>query len=886
MLKISELTCEYEKNPLAVASARPRFGWAIESGSVDVAQASYRLQVALDESFASPLLDTGDVASGISQFVRYSGKSLKPRTRYHARVRITDTDGDRSDWSAVCRFETSFLNEKWTAPFIATPLSLKLPKGGASYLRSEFVIGTDIESARAYVTALGLYELWINGTRVGDALLTPGWTSYSKRLAYQTYDIGSLLKPGKNAIGAVLGEGWYAGDLTWLKRRNFYGPRTALSASVRIRSAQGRERIINTDETWQSGGGPVLYSQIYHGETFDARLDDAAWCRTGFRASGWANAEAVAADASVVVPQDGPPVLRQEILPVREVIVTPKGEKVLDFGQLMSGWVAFKARGRAGDKVVLKHAEVLDADGNFYTANMRGAKNLIDYTLRGGAEESFEPHFTFQGFRYVMVEQYPGEVKGEDFSGVVLHSQMEKTLDFTCSNEMLNKLQHNIEWGWKGNAVDIPTDCPQRDERLGWTGDAQVFIGTAAYLYGVAPFFRKWLRDLKADQIADGGVPFVIPDILTPIAHLEEKLKESHSSTGWGDAAVVCPWMAYARYGDAEILAEQYASMKAWVEYIRRRARDGKIWDNGFHFGDWVALDAKEGSYFGATPNDLTATAYYAYSTRLLALSAEVLGKKKEAAAYRKLHREIVAAFRSEFFTPSGRLAARTQTSYILALVLGLVSDKNRSRTVADFVSLLDESGGHMTTGFLGTPWICRALGENGRIDYAYSLLLKEDYPSWLYQVTRGATTVWEHLDGLKPDGTMWSPDMNSFNHYAYGAVGEWMYKNIGGLSVDETGLTGEAGFKSVTFRPQPGGGITSSRIAYRSAYGTHAIDWKLDDGKFFATIDVPPNTTATVILPGKARDVTGSPRIAFSDGTDGATANIGSGTYRMECRI
>jgi len=856
MLKISELRCEYELKPLAVATARPRFGWKIESDSADVVQASYRLQVSQDEGFAAPLWDTGDIASDASQFVKYAGRNLKSRTRYFARVRITDTAGKQSDWSAVCRFETSFFNEKWTAPFIAAPLSLRLPKGGASYLRSEFVIGTDIESARAYVTALGLYELWINGTRVGEALLTPGWTSYAKRLAYQTYDIGSLLKPGKNVIGAVLGEGWYAGDLTWLKRRNFYGPRTALSASVRIRSAQGRERIIDTDETWQAGAGPIRYSQIYHGETFDARLDDASWCRTGFRAAGWV------------------PVLRQEILPVLEVIVTPKGETVLDFGQLMSGWVAFKARGKAGDKVVLKHAEVLDADGNFYTANMRGAKNLIDYTLRGGEEESFEPHFTFQGFRYVMVEQYPGEVKGGNFSGVVLHSQMEKTLDFACSNEMLNKLQHNIEWGWKGNAVDIPTDCPQRDERLGWTGDAQVFIGTAAYLYGVAPFFRKWLRDLKADQIADGGVPFVIPDILTPIAHLEEKLKESHSSTGWGDAAVVCPWMVYARYGDAEVLADQYDSMKAWVEYIRRRARDGKIWDNGFHFGDWVALDAKEGSYFGATPNDLTATAYYAYSTQLLALSAEVLGKKKEAAAYRKLYREIVAAFREEFFTPSGRLAARTQTSYILVLVLDLVSDKHRARAVTDLVSLLDETGGHMTTGFLGTPWICRALSENGRLDYAYSLLLKEDYPSWLYQVTRGATTVWEHLDGLKPDGTMWSADMNSFNHYAYGAVGEWMYKNIGGLSVEETAITGGAGFKSVTFRPQPGGGITSSRIAYRSAYGTHSMDWKLEDGKLSATISVPPNTTATVILPGKARDVSISPHARTPSTGSSRTAN------------
>ena len=907
MFKVVDLRCEYERNPLSVDTARPRFGWKLEADSQGAVQSAYHVQVARDADYTNLLWDSAEVTSGNSQFVEYAGKSLKPRTRHYVRVRATGGDGTQSPWSESAWFETSLLGEAWTAPFIAAPVDapavVPVPAQGAvpvhqpAYLRTEFDLSTPVDSARVYVTALGLYELWINGTRVGDALLTPGWTNYRKRLAYQTYDVATLLKPGKNVLGAILGDGWYAGDLAWLNLRSLYGPRTALSLSLKIRGASGRERTISTGDNWNAGTGPILYSQLYHGETYDARLEDEKWCAPGFRAVGWKEAERIPFDASIVVPQDGPLVRRQDLLPAKALIVTPKGEKVLDFGQNLSGWVSFKVRGKAGDKVVLRHAEVLDAQGNFYTENMRSARNTIEYILKGGAEERFEPHFTFQGFRYVRVDSYPGNIELGNFAAQVIHSDMEKTLDFSCSNELLNQLHHNIGWGWKGNAVDIPTDCPQRDERLGWTGDAQVFVGTASYLFGVAPFFRKWLRDLKSEQQPDGGIPFVIPDILTTISHLEPTFKESHSSTGWGDAAVVCPWTIYQRYGDTRLLADQYQSMKGWVEYIRGRAKDGLIWNTGFHFGDWVALDAKEGSYFGATPNDLTATAYYAYSTDLLSKSATVLGKKKEAAAYRKLHREIVAAFREEFVTPSGRLAARTQTGHVLALVLGLVPEKYRARAVADLAALLEENGGHLTTGFLGTPWICRALSENGRLDLAYALLLKDDFPSWLYQITKGATTVWEHWDGLKPDGTMWSANMNSFNHYAYGAVGEWMYRMIGGLAVDESGEPNSVGFRSVVFRPQPGGGITYSRIAYRSPYGTFSLEWRIEAGKLHVMATVPPNARARLVLPCAVADVfapgTGAPTttstvipagIRFLQSPEGASALIGSGTYKLSC--
>jgi alpha-L-rhamnosidase len=886
MINISSKTCEYEKRPLAVSTKNPRFSWKLETQGYNVIQCAYRLQVYMydwnSNDYGNLLWDTERIVSEASLFVEYKGPELKERERYCWRVRIWATVNHReeeSGWSDFSFLETDFLDTKWKAPFI----NGLLPDPGPHYLRRTFFIEDLPESARVYVTALGMYELWINGKRAGEDLLRPGWTNYKKRLPFQTYDVGELLLKGENVIGAAIAEGWYAGDLTWLNERNLYGDATALSLQLYMFSSEGAESILMTDPEWKSSSGPILYSQLYHGEIYDARLEQEGWNAPGFDDRTWGGIASVPFEEGNVISQDGPSVVKRESLEVKEVIKTPRGETVLDFGQNVSGWVRFTVDGKAGDRVCLKHAEILDRDGNFYTDNMRSARNSIEYTLKGDGPEIYEPHFTFQGFRYVHVTDYPGPVRKENFIAQVIHSDMEETLEFKTSNELLNRLHSNILWGWKGNSVDIPTDCPQRDERLGWTGDAQVFIGTAAYLMDVNHFFRKWLKDLSSEQRSDGGVPYVIPDILTGIAHKEKNLKDTHSSTGWGDAAVICPWTLYEHYGDKRVLEEQYFSMLGWVEYIHNRAENGLLWKDGFHFADWVALDAEEGSYFGATPSDLVATAYYAYSVSLLIKAARVLGKHKDASKYKELYSRIVQAFRDEFFTPAGKLSAKTQTGHILALVLDLVPERYRAECADDLRTLIAENDGHLTTGFLGTPWICRALSENGHLEEAYTLLLKEDYPSWLFQIHMGATTVWEHWDGMKSDGSLWSPDMNSFNHYAYGAVGQWMYKNIGGMYPHpENG----AGWRDVVYSPLPGGSITWCRMSYTSGYGVHKASWALNNGCFTLDVEIPPNTKGTIVMPEMAADIRSEPSVVFSEIQGVSTAFTGSGKYHLTAKL
>ncbi len=866
MLKAIKLRCEYQENPLGIGETLPRLGWILDTEDSDVIQTSYRLQVSLHDDFRAVLWDTGAVESAQSVLVEYAGPALESCTRYHWRVRITDNHGQESPWSAAAYFETAILDPSiWRASFIS-PEGEEPDSSRGMRLRTECTLDGDITWARIYATALGMYELTLNGRRVGDWLFTPGWTAYGKRLQYQAYDVTGMLRRGANAVGATLGCGWYKGDLVgWLGRRNLYGTRTALFFQMVIRFADGREQVVASDSRWRASEGPILYAEIYHGETYDAREELPGWDSPGFDDTAWQPARVLRHDKSILTAQDGPAVRRQEIIPPVSLFTTPGGERVLDFGQNLAGWVRFTVRGKAGEKVILKHAEILDAAGNFYTANLRSAKARIEYVLKGGGPETFEPHFTYQGFRYVMIEDYPGMPLMESFAAVVLHSEMEHTGDFACSEPLLNALHHNILWSLKGNFVDIPTDCPQRDERLGWTGDAQVFIRTACFHMGTASFFTKWLRDLAADQLPDGSVPYVVPDVLSGAPAADTMMRQPYSSSGWADAAVICPWTIYQCYGDRRILERQYGSMKAWVEYVRARAQDGVLWSSGFHLGDWVALDAKEGSYTGATPHDLIATAYYSHSTALLAESAAALGLQSDAEGYRRLHAEIVRAFQREFFTPSGRLAARTQTAHILVLAFDLVPDTHRGRTVETLLALLREAGGHLTTGFLGTPYFCRALSDNGRLEDAYALLLQKDFPSWLYQVTQSATTIWEHWDGLKPDGTMWSANMNSFNHYAYGAVGDWLYRCVAGLDTDPEA----PGFKRMLMRPRPGGGLSWAKAEYTTPYGPAALEWHREAAGLRVTVSVPHNATAVVILPDGARTLVGSGRRSFSCGIE-----------------
>lgn len=889
MLRIEDLRCDYKRNPLGTDETAPRFSWKLNSDKRDVKQQAYELKVATNVELTDPIWDTGRVEGEESVHVRYMGEPLRSFTRYYYRVRVWDQDGIASAWSETAWWETAFLaDSQWKAAWIGSPPPLaqeadpadhenhaECSENPCDYLCRTLRLAGPVASARVYATARGLYRLFLNGEPADQSLFAPGWTSYKKRLQYQTYDVTRLLTAGENNLTVMLANGWYSGHLTWEPgRKDIFGEKRALLLELRVTYESGETEVFGTDGAWQAGTGPLRMSEIYDGERYDATR----------ALSGWQPAVVCNLPKEVLIAQENEPVKIVEELKPIEILTTPRGETVLDLGQNMTGWMRFTVHAERGTAITLHHAEVLDRDGNFYTGNLRSAKQTVTYICRGGGPETYEPYFSFQGFRYVRVKGIPPEaVHAGDFTGCVIHTALERTGEFRSSHELVNQLQHNIFWGQKGNFLDIPTDCPQRDERLGWTGDAQVFIRTAAYQMNVAPFFRKWLKDLAADQLPNGGVPYVIPQVLD---------ENAHSSSAWGDAAVICPWVLYEMYGDKRILEEQFDSMKAWVEYIRAQGEQEYLWNTGFHFGDWLALDAKEGSYVGATPTDLIATAFFAHSADLVARAAEVLGKEEEGAVYRGLHQEILRHFRLEFVTPNGRLASSTQTAYVLALMFDLLEEKDRPRAAGILAGYIRQNGNKLTTGFVGTPYLCPVLSRYGYTDLAYELVLQEEYPSWLFSVRQGATTIWEHWDGVKPDGSFWSDDMNSFNHYAYGSVGEWLYRTAAGLDVDAS----RPGFKRTRIEPHFGTRLTSASASYQSLYGEHSVSWERKaDGEVILKVTVPPNTDAVVLLPEASEGAvteSGTP-LAEAAGIhsieavpQGVQMRIGSGSYSFAYRI
>jgi alpha-L-rhamnosidase len=879
-VSVASPRCEYEVDPLGIDVTQPRLSWQLRSSERGVVQSAYQVKVTRG---GKTVWDTGRVASDRSVQVPYAGPRLESSRRYAWRVRVWDGAGRPSAWSPPASWEMGLLEaQDWTAGWIQAkadePAKTSPP---APMLRGVFSVKGAVRSARAYVTSLGLYELEINGRRVGDQLFTPGWTSYHHRLQYQTYDVTRHLRTGENAIGATLGDGWYRGFLAWKERRNVYGDRLALRCQLRIEYRDGRVETVGTDGTWRSTTGPIRSSDIYMGETYDARLERPGWSAVGYDDRDWAPVRVVEPEKRALIAPASPPVRRiEEVRPVK-VLKTPAGDTVVDMGQNMVGHVRLKVRGPAGTTVTLRHAEVLDREGNLYTDNLRAAKQRVTYILKGGADEVYEPHFTFQGFRYVAVEGWPGEPAPDDLTGVVVHSDLPVTGRFTTSSPLLDQLQHNIRWGQKGNFLDVPTDCPQRDERLGWTGDAQVFSRTAAFNMNVAGFFTKWLGDVAADQQPDGAVPHVVPNVLTTAE------KRESGSAAWADSAVIIPWNMYLSYGDTRLLERQYPSMKAWVEYERRQAGEAGLWTSGFHFGDWLAFASTASDYPGATTGkDLIATAFYAHSTDLLQRAAAVLGKKDDAAEYADLLPRIKEAFRKEFVTPAGRVGENTQTAYVLALQFDLLPEEQRAEAARRLAAEV-KARGHLTTGFVGTPYLCHVLTRFGHLDLAYQLLNRQEYPSWLYPVTQGATTIWERWDGQKPDASFQSAGMNSFNHYAYGAIGEWMYRVVAGLELDPR----EPGYRHVLAQPQPGGRLASAEARLQTPYGEAASGWALADGKATVSVTVPPNARGTVRLPAatlagvteSGAAVASAPgvRSAAQDG-DAVVVEVGSGSYRF----
>ncbi|HVQ29578.1 MAG TPA: family 78 glycoside hydrolase catalytic domain, partial [Vicinamibacteria bacterium] len=675
------------------------------------------------------------------------------------------------------------------------------------------------------------------------------------------------------------------GNLAWEDRRNLYGDRLGLLAQIEVTYKDGRKETIGSDGSWKSATGPLLMSEIYHGETYDARLEKAGWTAPGYGDAQWAGVKVADHPKDDLVAPAGPPVKRIEERKPVKIFKTPGGDTVADLGQNLVGWIRLKVQGPAGATVTLRHAEVLDKEGNFYTANLRKAKATLKYTLKGGGPETFEPLFTFFGFRYVAVDGFPGELTPDALTGVVVHSEMSRASEFETSKPLVNQLQSNIVWGQKGNFLDVPTDCPQRDERLGWTGDAQAFSPTAAFNMDVAAFFTKWLGDVAADQFASGAVPHVVPNVLPEFAG-----RDPGGAAGWADVATIIPWNMYLAYGDRRVLEAQYESMKRWVAYERTRAGDDLIWTGDFHFGDWLAFASAgmaANAYPGATTGtDFIATAFFAHSTDLLRKTALVLGKADDANRYADQLAKIKEAFRREFVTDGGRVGEGTQTAYAIALQFDLLPEALRPAAAA---KLADDvrTRKHLTTGFLGTPYLCHVLSRYGYLDEAYLLLNREEYPSWLYPVTQGATTIWERWDGQKPDGTFQITDMNSFNHYAYGAIGEWMYRVMAGIDTDEAA----PGYKHVLIQPQPGGGFTSVTASHQTPYGKVASAWTLQDGRFELAVEVPPNTRATVRLPkAELAGVTESGKaLADGNGVEGrrqdgsvAVVEVGSGQYRF----
>ena len=675
----------------------------------------------------------------------------------------------------------------------------------------------DIARATLHISALGLYEAAIDGKRVGNFLFAPGWTEYGSRLQFQTYDVTGLLAPD-SLLTVMVGEGWWGGRMGWdgQKARN----RTALIAALEVEFTDGRVQTVLTDARWQVLTTPILSSSIYDGETVDMTAET----------ENLGCAEVADYDKSILLPQEGEEVHEMATMGVIGEITTPAGERVLDFGQNLTGYVRVHAHGQKGDEIELSFAEVLDKDGNFYTENMRSAKNKIRYILADSEPMDFAPTFCWQGFRYVRLDQCPAGMAAEDFTAVAVHSNIERTGDFDCGVPLVNQLYQNILWGQRGNFLDVPTDCPQRDERLGWTGDAQVFSRTASYNFKVDKFFRKWLHDLSASQDAQGRIPHVIPNILGP---------DSVGSAAWGDVATIVPWEMYLTYGDRQFLTDQFDAAKKWVDYIHSAGSEEYLWLDGEHFGDWLGLDAPEGSYKGSTDESLIASAFFAYSTRNVIRMGDALGK--DMGAYRDLYTNILDAWRRRYIASPGRLTCDTQTAYVLALAFDLVGKK---QPYADrLAEKIHENGDKLQTGFVGTPYLLRALSENGYTELAYTLLLQTEFPSWLYPVTRGATTMWEHWDGLKPDGSMWSADMNSFNHYAYGAVGAWMFNTAAGINPDPE----NPGFRRILFLPQPDPRMGHVTASIRTAQGVVASHWHYEGDQVRYTFTVPEGCTARV---------------------------------------
>ncbi len=897
------LRCEYRTNPLGIGERVPRLSWALESDERDQVQSAYRVVVAGSEEDLEAeenlLWDSGRVESDHSVGIEYEGEGLRSGSRCVWKVRVWDGSGNPSPYGEPALFETGLLERsEWEGAWISLgegpDEGLDPPTGDeydelgnglapSPYLRKVFELQGAVRRARLYVSARGVYEMYVNGVRVGEDVLAPGWTDYLKRIQYQTYDITGLLTEGQNVLGAILGDGWYAGFVGFDPKRRgaHYGARPQVVAQVNVEYVDGTQETIATDGSWRCSTGPILYSDLLVGESYDARKEMRAWAEPGFDDSEWYGVGVEDLGDALLVAQPDEGVRVTEEVEAKAITEPEGGVYVFDLGQNMVGWVRLKVSGEPGTKVTIRHAEALNPDGTIYTTNLRFARATDHYVLGGGGEEVYEPRFTFHGFRYVEVTGYPGEPPLDAITGLVVHSATPPSGSFECSSAMVNRLQSNIVWGQRGNFLSIPTDCPQRDERLGWTGDAQVFVRTAAFNMDVAAFFAKWMVDMEDAQSPDGAFSDVAP-LLRDLTLMDL----GRGAAAWGDAGVIVPWTIYRSYSDTRIVERHYDAMTRWMKYLREAnpdlLRTNKMGNN---YGDWLS---PKGDH---TPKDLLATAYWAYDARLMAEMAEAIGRPEDAQGYEELFEAIKGAFNEAYVTPDGRIKGDTQTCYVLALYMDLLPEELRTAAAEHLVSAIEREDWHLSTGFVGVGYLCPVLSETGHTDVAYRLLGNESYPSWGYTIRNGATTIWERWDAWTEDRGFQSPNMNSFNHYSLGSVGEWLYRYVAGIDLDPK----TAGYGRIVIHPHPGGGLTHARGEYDSVRGKIVSSWSIEGEQFNLGVTVPPNTTATVHLPvdpgagisegGRPVERTEGVEVLRMDEGE-VVVTVGSGAYEFVGRV
>ena len=908
-ISLTALRCKHLENPLGIGLEPPFFSWKMKSNRTGAAQTAYQLQVATTEMFDTLIWDTGWVEQDTSHHVIFQGDAIESKTRYFWRVQVKDENGDAVGWSKSAYFETGLRQDEWAAEFIepeanVTPRAFK----PAPYLRGSFGVVKEISQARLYITSHGLYEAYLNGERVGDQIFTPGNTDVNKRLQYQVYDVKDFLKIGENCMGVILGDGWYRGAINSQSKRNSHGTKVGLISQLLITFTDGTEKVFCSDSQWKTSTGPIIRSDMKKGEVYDARKEIHGWSEVAFDDTSWKYVQVVQFDKRVLIPSESVPVKKMETLEPVSIFTAPNGEKVIDFGQNFAGYISMQVSGKQGDTVTLTHSEVLDKNGNFTTfyatlPAMYGQKD--QYTLKGGTPETYEPHFTVHGFRYVKVEGYPGKLAPENFRAFAIYSDMEQTGHFESSNKKINQLHENTLWSMKGNFLDIPTDCPTR-ERAGWTGDAQVFVHTGSLLMNDAAFYGKWIKDVASQQFPNGMIRNVVPD--KPVDQLKSNTGRGTlppGSSGWGDAMVIIPWALYEMFGDKTILEHEYDSMKKWVEYERRNAENKHwtkkinparwfgnddyqkfIWDTKYHLGEWLEPDIlirtcwKDILRNMVFSDPIVATAYFENSSRLLGKAAGVLGKTKDEKEYLALADNIKEAYTKEFINDDGTTTIYTdrQAPYVRALHFGYYNEELKPKLIEKLIERIKEKDWHLFTGFLSTPFLLPVLSDAGRSDIAYRILTQEDNPSWLYAVEKGATTIWEDWEGINEEGA----PTGSHNHYSKGAVVSWFYEYLCGIQRDpET-----PAYKHFKLEPIVIDDLSFAAATYNSIYGEIASRWEKSDSEITYHFTIPANTMARVKLKN-AKDFA-KPENVLNFKMSGACAefDLVSGSYEFLVKL